>query len=408
MRLSTAFQALAIPNFRLLWICSIVSVMGVWLHRVAESWLTLEMTGSPFYVGLVGFLSFAPTLVLSPLGGVLGDRYPKRTVIFITQAIMTVTAGILAILAFADMLQYWHLAVMATIHGFVMSVDMPVRQAFMVEVVGKERIHSAVGMNSLAFNLARAIGPALGGALLAGFSPGYCFAYNAVSYGAVLFALVSMSGIVPIRYDSAQKPGAFKDGLRYLIKQKSVIGLLALLTIVSILIYPYINQLPVFAKSILKTGPEGFGWLMSFVGIGAIMGAIFAAMLTQVNTRARFIRYMPFLYIPALLLFSQSTSFTLSAVSLVLCSFGTTATLSMINASIQVLVVDEMRGRVMGTYSSALNGLYPIGVLVAGFFVDNFGAPETFTGYVFIAAVMLTALFAFYRPQWREMLNSDK
>lgn len=398
-----AFEAFEIRNFRILWACSLFSVVGVWLHRVAESWLVIEMTDSPFWVGFVGFLSFAPALFLSPYGGLVSDRYPKRALLLITQGLLTLMALAMTILSFSGLLQVWHIAVLALANGFIMSFDMPIRQAFMVEVVGRDKIHSAAGLNSMGFNLGRSVGPAIAGLILAHAEPGYCFAYNTFSFTLVMFGLWSLKAIPAVSYASAKRQGAMLEGWRYLLKQREVVAMILVLTTLSIFIYPYVNQLPVFARHILTLGPEGFGWLMAMVGIGAVLGAVYAAMLVSVSARAKAMRLLPLLYCPALFAFALSETPVLSGACLLLCSFGTTATLSMTNASVQTLVSDEMRGRVMGAYASAFNGIFPYGVLLAGTIVDLFDAPTTFAVYAFITGLSLIALFRFFRSEWQDM-----
>ena len=398
-----AFEAFKIRNFRLLWTCSLFSVVGVWLHRVAESWLVLEMTDSPFWVGFVGFLSFAPALFLSPYGGLIGDRYPKRSLLLITQGLLTVMAFVMTLLAFSGLLAVWHIAVLALANGFIMSFDMPIRQSFMVEVVGRDKIHSAAGLNSMGFNLGRSVGPAIAGLILAHAEPGYCFAYNAFSYSLVMFGLWSLKTVPAVSYASARRQGAMLEGWRYLLGQRSVVAMILVLTTLSIFIYPYVNQLPVFARHVLTLGPEGFGWLMAMVGIGAVLGAVYAAMLISVAARAKAIKLLPLVYCPALFVFALSVNPILSGACLLLCSFGTTATLSMTNASVQTLVSDEMRGRVMGAYASAFNGIFPYGVLLAGTLVNLFDAPLTFAVYAVVTGVALVVLWRHFHAEWKGM-----
>ncbi len=403
--LQTTFSALTVKNYRLLWFSSLVSLMGVWLHRVAESWMVLDLTDSPSWVGTIGFLAFAPMLFLAPWGGLLGDRFPKRWVLVFTQTTIMLFTAMLAILAFSGQLVVWHIAALALINGLVMSIDMPCRQAFMVEVVGKSKIQSAIGLNSVAFNAARAIGPMIGGVILLHSGPAWCFAFNAFSSLFVITALLLMKGLPTLGHESARKKGAFLEGMRYLKSNRMILSHILILSTLAVLIYPYVNQLPVFTRDVLHLDADGFGLLMSLIGVGAVIGSLTGASLATVSARARLILLLPWLFVPGLMLFSLSDSLWLTRIALIMLSFGTTATMAAVNSNVQILVSDDMRSRVMGTYSSAFAGIFPYGVLLAGFLSEHLGVQHAFFGYAVASALVLTTLFIVFRSQWAHALS---
>ncbi len=264
--------ALRHRDFRLFWSGQLVSLIGTWMQSVGQAWLVLELTGSPFQLGLVTALQFTPILLLSPVGGALSDRFPKRRIILLTQAVMMAQAFVLAGLVWSGQVRYWHVAVLAAIYGLGRAVDIPARQSYITDLVGRADLPNAVALNSLVFNGARIVGPAVAGLLIAGFGVAPAFFLNGLSFVAVLAALLATR--TPGNPDPAGRLG-IREGvwgaLAYAARTPSTAFTLSLVVVVSVLVLNFNVVVPLIAKDVLNEGAHGFGLLMSSLGAGAVM-----------------------------------------------------------------------------------------------------------------------------------------
>ena len=274
--LPPSLRALGHRNFRLYWTGQLVSLVGTWMQNIARAWLILEMTHSPFWLGMVSVANALPVLVLSLWGGVIADRFPKRTLIIVTQAVSMVMAFILAYLTITRTVQVWQVLAVSVVLGIVFAFDGPARQSFTVEMVGKEDLMNAVALNSSTFNAARVLGPAIGAAVLAWQGAGMAFLLNGVSFLAVIYSLFLMK--LPPRPAKIEKQpdsrSQIMEGLRYVRHDETLAVLMALVAVVSIFAFPYATLMPIFADSVLRVGQGGYGMLMALSGIGSLIGAL--------------------------------------------------------------------------------------------------------------------------------------
>jgi len=366
--------ALAHRDFRLFWSGQLVSLIGTWMQSVGQAWLVLELTGSPLQLGLVTALQFTPILLLSPVGGALSDRFPKRRIILLTQATMMGQAFVLAALVWSGQVRYWHVAVLAAIYGLGRAVDIPARQAYITDLVGKPDLPNAVALNSLVFNGARIVGPAVAGLLIARFGVALAFFLNGLSFVAVLGALLAT------RTAGDPDPGGrlgIREGiwgaLAYIARTPSAAFTLSLLVVVSILVLNFNVVVPLVARDVLGEGAHGFGLLMSSLGAGAVAAGVALAFLR----RAR----------PAL--WSLATAAAIlgaGTATLALVSHFATAALLLValgccqivfstgcNTTLQLDTPDALRGRVMGLYALANAGMTPFGSLLIGALAERLG-----------------------------------
>jgi len=282
--------ALRHRDFRLFWGGQLVSLIGTWMQSVGQAWLVLELTGSPVQLGLVTALQFAPILVLSPVGGAMSDRFPKRRIILLTQTTMMVQAFALALLVWTGQVRYWHVALLALIYGLGRAVDIPARQAYITDLVGKPDLANAVALNSLVFNGARIVGPAVAGLLIAGFGVAAAFFLNGLSFVAVLAALLATR--TPGSPHLAGRLG-LREGLwgalAFAARTPPVAFTLVLIVAVSLLVINFNVLVPLVAREVLNEGAHGFGLLMSSLGAGAVMAGIGLTLLRRGRPSLRFL-----------------------------------------------------------------------------------------------------------------------
>ena len=377
-RLPVVFRALKHRNFQLFFAGQMISLIGTWMQTVAQSWLVYRITGSAVLLGAVGFASQFPVFVLSTVGGIVADGNSKHRIVIATQASSMCLAFVLAALTLSGRIQVWHIIVLAALLGTVNAFDIPARQAFLVEMVGKEDLLNAIGLNSSMFNGARVVGPAVAGILVASIGEGWCFFANAVSYLAVIAGLLAMKlkqRTAPRRSGSAVAD--VLEGFRYARNTLPIFAILLLLGLVSLVGLPYAVLMPIFADKILHSGPRGYSLLMSAAGLGAMMGALTLATRQGVRGLGRLVALAASGFGVSLILFSLSRSFWLSIVLLVPAGFCVMLLTACCNTLIQTMVPDHLRGRMMGLYSMMFMGMAPLGALGAGVAANWFGAPIT-------------------------------
>ena len=375
LRLPPTFAAFRYHNYRLWFAGQGFSLMGTWMQSVAQGWVVYQLTGSRFALGLVSFMGTIPTLFLMLPAGVVADRVPKRYLLLATQTALMLFAFVLTGLAATGSLKFWHIALMAFLSGIANSFDAPARQSLAVELVEDRRdLMNAIALNSTMFNLARVVGPAIGGIVLASLGPAWCFGINGLSFLAVIFALLAMN-IKDVAYASSSEPlfRQLADGLRYIFKNR-VAQIIVLIVGVSTLFgFSYSTLMPAYAADILKVGERGLGFLNTAVGIGALCGSLLVASLSRLPRRGWLMLTGSILFPSALLVFAFSRSYPLSLLLLVLVGVGFVAQNSTGNTILQSVVPDELRGRVMAVFSFMFFGMTPFGSLLAGSIAQAFG-----------------------------------
>lgn len=377
-RLPVALRALRHRNFRLFFGGQLVSLTGTWMQSVAQAWLVYRLTGSAALLGLVGFLSQIPVFVLAPVGGMVADHYNRHRIIIATQSAAMLLALILAALTLSGRVQIWHIFLLAGLLGVVNAFDIPTRQSFIVDMVGKEDLMNAIALNSSMFNGARIVGPAIAGILVAAIGEGWCFFANGVSYVAVIAGLLSMSAIAHARVTLPTSAGvAILEGFRFVRRTMPVRRLLLLLGLVSLMGMPYAVLMPIFADRILHSGASGLGYLMGCSGVGALFGALMLAMRNGLRGLGRWVALSSGGFGASIILFAVSHWFWLSAALLVPAGFCMMVQMASSNTLIQAMVPDHLRGRVMAIYSMMFMGMAPIGALLAGGLANTIGAPLT-------------------------------
>jgi len=377
-RLPPTLRALRHRNFQLFFAGQLISLIGTWMQSVAQSWLVYRLTGSALLLGSVGFASQIPVFLVAPIGGIVADRCNRQRVIIGTQIASMILAFILAVLTLSRLIQVWQIFVLAGLLGVVNAFDIPGRQAFLVDMVGKEDLMNAIALNSSMFNGARIIGPAIAGILVAKIGEGWCFFANAVSYIAVIIGLLMMR-VPPRSYrrSSGSPLAHIIEGFRFVRHTAPIRAILLLLGLVSLVAMPYTVLMPVFADKILHGGARGLGILMGATGVGALVGALTLATRSGVRGLGCWVAFSCGGFGVSLVLFSLSRYFWLSAALLLPVGFFMMLQMSSSNTLIQAMVPDHLRGRVMAVYSMMFMGMAPFGALFGGALADRLGAPIT-------------------------------
>ncbi len=398
--MSTRFRALQHRNFQLFIAGQLISLIGTWMQSTAQLWLVYRLTHSAALLGVFGFANQIPILVLASVGGYVGDRYNRHLGVIWTQTAAMILAFVLAALTLTQLIQVWHLIFIAFLVGIVNAFDVPIRQAFLVQMVGKEDLPNAIALNSSIFNGARVVGPAIAGFAIALIHEGWCFFLNGVSFVAVIVALLAMR--IP-KTEPKTPEGSplrnFLEGFRFAMNDLPIRSALLLLSVLSLFGLQYSVFLPVFARDVLHRGALGFGLLMSTAGIGAVLGALQFAARTSYQDLARWIATMSAICAVCLIVFSQSHVFWLSAAVLFVVGFAATSQMAATNTTVQNRVPDRLRGRVMAVYATMFMGVQPIGSLIAGGVAKRIGAPYTLA--VFGAIVLVGSLVFVFRVVMR-------
>lgn len=377
VRLPRTFSALRHRNYRLYWFGQLVSLIGTWMQSVAQGWLVYELTSSPLALGIVGFATSVPVLLFTLPAGVLVDRIERRKLIMLTQGLAAIQALLLAGLTFTGRVEVWHLILLAFGLGTVNAVDVPARQAFLLEMVPREDLMNAIALNSSVFNAARVVGPALAGLVLAALGPALCFFVNGLSFLATITSL-SFMRLVPRRRSQASKSPwlEFKEGLRYVSGQPVVRVLMVIVGVSSAFGLGYVALMPVFAESILRVGAGGYGLLMAAIGVGAFTGAVGIASLGDFQSKGKLLTISSISFPIALLAFTGTRSFPLALLFLAFAGTMLMVQGTMANTILQTIVPDELRGRVMSFYTLMFIGMTPMSNLQSGIVADLFGAPS--------------------------------
>jgi len=376
MRFPSGLRALNHRDFRLFWAGQFISLAGRWMQSVGLSWLVLELTNSPLKLGIVGALQFAPILVLAFVAGAITDRFPKRSLLIVTQFALTLPAFSLAALIWGGHVMYWQVAVLAGLIGVFNALDMPARQSFVVELVGKDDLTNAIALNSAMFNAARVAGPAIGGLLIARYGVAVAFVLNGVSFLAVIAALAAMRfEDLPRAHRGTTIREEIADGLRYAIGSPLISLILSLVLAVSVFVINHSTLVPLLARDVLGEGVHGFGFLMATLGAGALVGAVALAQFGRGRPPLAAIVVPAIVASAGILSLAAVRQFWLAAILLFVIGAAQILFLAGSNTTLQVTVPDELRGRVMSLYTLAFAGVTPIGAFLIGSVAEAFGVP---------------------------------
>jgi MFS family permease len=348
------------------------------MQTVAEAWLIYRLTGSSVLLGMLGFVSQIPIFLLSPVAGLAADRWPRHRVVIATQTSSMVLAFTLATLVLTGRIRVWEIIGLATLLGTVNAFDVPARQSFLIEMVGRDDLLNAIALNSSMFNGARVAGPAIAGILVALIGEGWCFLLNGISYLAVITGLLMMRiEKSRVAHDGVGPVEKLREGFRFVRHTKPIRALLTLVGLVGFVALPFSVLMPIFAGRILGGGASAYGILMGAVGVGALFGALMIAMRQQLRGLGMVVAYSATGLGVSLVLFSASRWYWMSIAALVLAGLTMMMQFTSTNTLIQAMVPDQLRGRMMSLYSMMFLGMTPIGSLLAGAIADRVGAPIT-------------------------------
>ncbi len=373
-RLSSGFQALRIRNYRLFISGQAVSLIGTWMQSTAQAWLVVRLTNSAFALGLVTTLQFLPVTILALFGGVLADRLPKRRTLIVTQSLLLIQATIFGILVATNAIQLWHIYILAICQGMVSAIDTPVRQAFSVEMVGREDLPNAVALNSMTFNGARIIGPALAGLIIAWIGIAPTLFLNALSFIAVLGGLFLMRESELFALTKHARASAWteiREGLRYTWHTPKIMVIIIVVAALGTFGYNFGVTLPLIANFVLHTNSAGYGLISSCFGIGAFIMAIVTAYTRRVTINRMLIGAGIFSVLLGIVSFSPI--FGLSAVLFIGLGIASITFSTSSNTLLQLNSPDELRGRVMSLNVLLVMGSTPIGGFLTGFLSDRLG-----------------------------------
>jgi MFS family permease len=395
-RLGKTFQAMQYPVFRRYWIGAFLSFVGSWIQNVAQSWLVYELTRSEFLLGVVGFVQGLPMLVLAPLGGVISDRWNRRTILLITQSGFALSALLLAILTYMGLIRYEFILVLVLLNGLVLSVDLPTRQSLIAHLVEKRDLANGIALNAAAFHTARILGPAIGGLLLEWVGPAPCFLVNAISFSAILLALLTIR--VQSGSDEMQATGLFqslREGVGFLKARRGLFALWLNVMVLSLFGLSYLVLLPVFAADVLQIGKVGLGQLYTFTGIGSLVGLLLVARLSGEVSRGVLVLVAAHGFALSLFGFSLLTHPLMAKLMLALAGMFGVMQLVSTNAALQMAAPDHLRGRVVSLHTWAINAPAPFAALLIGKVAQLVSAPTAvLIGACFCAsfALLLTLI----------------
>ena len=385
--------ALRHRNYRLFLTGQIISTIGTWMQSVAMPWLALQLTHSGLLVGLVLAAQFMPVLLGSQFGGVVADRYRKRSVLLVTQSLFTMPSFVLFVLSASGHAEYWMVVLAAVATGTINLFDVPSRQAFLIEMVGKQDLMNAIALNSSVFNGAAVIGPAIAGVIIGTVGLPICFLANSVSYLAAIVALLLMRDLPALVREHHEQHWLRRvaEGASYARREPVVGMLLVSVAVFSLFAMNRLTLIPLFADQVLHVGAQGFGFLLGSMGLGALAGALTLAFNpTSSGPRRQF--WMAMIWVAALLVFSMSRVFLISLVALFVAGYAQLTFVATANNRIQTITPDNLRGRVMALYAQALIGVGPIGSTQAGALASLLGAPWAMAIGAVIAGTVILAI----------------
>ncbi len=403
------FSAFQYPNYRLYFSGQLISLIGSWMTSTAQGWLVYQLTGSKALLGVVAAAGTAPMLFFSTWGGWAADRFPKRSVLVWTQITMMIISFAVAALVWTGVIQPWQIIVVGLLGGVAMAFDMPARQSFVVEIASREDLMNAISLNSAMFNGARIIGPAIAGFLMAKVGIALCFFIDGVSFFAVIAGLLLMK--LPPHSPRTAAGSALAqslEGFRYVWNHVRVRTILTLIAIVGIFGWSYTVLMPAFAQDVLHLGSQGYGLLLGASGVGALIGALTtAAFGTSFSPRTLAFGGV-WLFSAMLLIFSFNRNLTIAVICLAASGFGMMLFFSTSNTTVQTIVPDEMRGRVMGIWALIFGGMIPFGSLEAGAVAHFFGTPTTFAVGAIVCALAAFVTLAIVRRRDAQLADAAR
>jgi MFS family permease len=398
--LKTTFASLKYKNYRYFWMGQCISLIGTWMQRTAQIWLVYTLTKSPFLVGVLGVCQFLPLLLFSLFVGVFVDRFPKKKILLLTQTMFMLQAIVLAILTFSNAVRYWHVFILSAVFGLTQTVDMPARQSFFIEMVGRKDLMNAISLNSTIVNLSKVIGPAISGIVIVRFGSAFCFLLNGLSYVAVLWGLLLITaGNSVIRRTHRNVWREIKEGLQYIKKSNILVNNVIAMAVVCTFAMNSDVIIPIFSKTVLGKGAAGYTALMSATGVGSFCAALFMANISKNGI----VKY--FLIIDALgvALFQIITSLmSVYWICLILAAgigFINLTFLNTANSTFQLNSTDEYRGRVMSVYAFLNQGSTPIGNFFAGTVMEHWGGRAGFFLCGIATLLLIIPLIVWQKPK---------
>jgi MFS family permease len=393
MPLPVALRAFRYRDFRLFWSGQLISLVGTWMQSVGQAWVVLEITGSPFKLGMITALQFGPMLFLSFLAGALADRVRKRRLLLLTQSALMAQAFALAALDWTGHIQYWHVAVLATVYGIANTLDLPARQSFVVQIVGKNDLINAIALNSAVFNGARVVGPAVAGLLVARYGVAIAFLLNGLSFLGVIAALLAIHNEGEARPRAGHTLGQeILQGLRYAWETPLIVLILAFMLVTSLFIVNFGVVVPLVAREVLHEGAHGFGLLMASLGVGAVAGAGALALVGRGRAPVWLLAGAALVDAVGLIVLGLVRHFWVDAVLLGVMGFAMIVFMASSNTTLQVTVPDVLRGRLMGLYAFVFVGMNPFGALFIGSVAEKWGVPVACIAGGGLGAACLVAL----------------
>jgi predicted MFS family arabinose efflux permease len=404
MAFPRGLRALNHPPFRSFFVAQLVALVGTWMQTVSQAWLVLQLTDSAFKLGLLGTLQFGPILLLSPVAGVVADRLPPRRLLIATQATLACQAGALALLVATGRAQYWQVALLALVTGLANTLDVPARQSFVMRLVGREDLVNAVALNSASYNTARIVGPAVAGLLIARFGVVPAFGLNALGFTVVLVTLCTMPdgpGVRRSRGTSIHRDIA--EGVRYVAGAPRLRVVIGALFVVGLCVFNFTVYVPLLVRTVLHLGPEGFGFLMAALGVGAVSGALALGARADPEPSIGLLLITAAVACSGLLGLSAVRQFWSAVPVLFVIGFSGIVTVTGCNTALQLGAPDELRGRVMSLYNWVYGGVFPFGSFMVGTLSERHGVSVA----LFVNGVLglgLLALLAATRP-WRGVVR---
>ena len=398
MTFPNGLRALNHGDFRRFFLAQLVSLVCGWMHTVAQSWLVLQLTGSPLRLGLIGTLQFGPILLFSVVTGAVADRLPKRRLLVTTQLTLAALALVLASLVASGHVRYWHVGFVAVLVGLAQTFDSPARQSYMAEMVGKADLANAVALNSASFNAARIVGPAIGGLLIARVGVPYAFVLNAIGLLVVVGALLTLRarGTAPARRGTTmlQEIG---EGLGYAARTPVIRMILGLLLVVSITVFNFTVYVPLLARQVLGLGAEGFGFLMAALGVGAVTGALTVGFRRASEPPLGGMMIAAAVALSGLLGLSAAQTVWMAVPLLFVTGFSGLILVASCNTRLQLAAPDELRGRMMSLYTLVWGGVFPIGAFCVGAISEASSVSAAFRVQGIAGLVGLAALVLWWR-----------
>ena len=400
--LKTTFRSLRYRNFRLFWFGQCISLTGTWMQRTAQTWLVYTVTKSPMKVGLLGVAQFMPLLLFSLFAGVVVDRFSKKKLLVLTQLLFLFQAVAMTALTYWGIIQYWHILALSFLFGLTQTLDMPARQSFFIDLVGRKDLTNAISLNSTIVNLAKIIGPAVSGLIMARYGTVFCFFINAVSFLPVILGIlmIHVSGTAAASAHSSMLPQV-ADGIRYISKSRTLVTNVLVMAAVCTFAMNTDVIIPIYAESVLGRGASGYSFLLSMVGAGAFLAAVIMAYLSK-NGVKNFLLLISGVGTAVCQLFTAATGwYAFCAVMLILTGFFNLIFINTGNSIFQLNSSDEYRGRVMSVYSFLNLGSTPVGNFLSGLVMDHVPGDS---GFLFCGITTLAFLFLISAAKHQEII----